>query len=174
MAALAQQAMRRFLGEGRVDRATDPFAVGRQSAEVAIAQALELLAGPASAGRADARRRHSFESRDLSPAARLRLAGKVVIVYCTEVLEIIRNLLTTPMSSPMAACRRRWRFADYDHVERLATDIRVSSESAAPPEVRGYTCTSLWFERRAEVKNPGPLRSAYKPLSNLERLATSA
>ena len=78
----------RFLIKTRTTRPGHPFAVRRQPAEGRHRPGPDPRTEAAAPGRADPRRRHPEQARDLSPPARVRRGGNAVIMFCTEVLEI--------------------------------------------------------------------------------------
>jgi len=122
MAALAQQAMRRFLVKAASSAQPIRSLSGGNQQKVAIAQALNrspdllLLEEPTRGVDIHSKAEIYHLLRDYASA------GKVVIVYCTEVLEIFELadrayvVADGRLSPPLA-------IADYNHVERLATDI---------------------------------------------------
>ncbi len=122
MAALAQQAMRRFLVKAASPHQPIRSLSGGNQQKVAIAQALNgspdllLLEEPTRGVDIHSKAEIYHLLRDYASS------GKVVIVYCTEVLEIFELadrayvVADGRLSPPLA-------IADYDHVERLATDI---------------------------------------------------
>jgi ABC-type sugar transport system ATPase subunit len=131
MAALAQQAMRRFLVKASSPAQPIRSLSGGNQQKVAIAQALNcspdllLLEEPTRGVDIHSKAEIYHLLRDYASA------GKVVIVYCTEVLEIFELadrayvVADGSLSPPLA-------IADYDHVERLATDIsRLERKRAA-------------------------------------------
>ena len=137
MRALAQAAVKRFLVKtGSTLQPIRSLSGGNQQ-KVAIAQALLCSAEVAAPRGADARRRHPLEGRDLSPAARIRGGGKDGRHVLHRGAGNFRDRRHRLCRGGRANCRRRWRLAEYEHVEQLATDItRLESHRPAPQAAR--------------------------------------
>src|SRR5579883_187749 len=128
MAAIAQQSVRRFLV--KTSTTTQPIRSlsGGNQQKVAIAQALNcapellLLEEPTRGVDIHSKNEIYHLLRDYAAA------GKVVIVFCTEVLEIFEvadcaHVVTEGRLS------RRLTIADYQHIEHLATEIAGLEQS---------------------------------------------
>jgi ABC-type sugar transport system ATPase subunit len=128
MAALAQQSVRRFLVKTSTTAQPILSLSGGNQQKVAIAQALNcapellLLEEPTRGVDIHSKNEIYHLLRDYAAA------GKVVIVFCTEVLEIFE---VADCAHVVAEGRlsQRLTIADYRHVEHLATEIARLEQS---------------------------------------------